>query len=94
MAKGKSYYKVKTDVRAPKALKVLKFNSDLDLESEYFMTYFEGANKGYYDCSCPASKFDCRHKRIKQAVEDAGQIDGDKFFCYETEKFVSLEEIG
>lgn len=89
----KSYYKIKSDSRAPKALKVLKFDKDLELQSEYFMTYFEGSNKSYYDCACPAAKFDCRHQKIRVAIEAAGEVDGSRFYCFETSSFVTAEQI-
>ena len=93
MAKGKTYYKLKTNNDAPKARTITKFDSDLDVISSYFMTYIQGSDRGYYDCSCPASKFDCRHKGIMAEIEARGALDSDKFFCFETKELVTAEQI-
>lgn len=73
--------------------RVTKFDSDLNVESSYIMNYMPSNNGGYYDCQCPASKFDCRHKMIQKEIETAGEVDSERFFCFETRVFKRAEEI-
>lgn len=89
-----TFYQVRT-VGDPqnKNMKITKFNSELDVESSYNMNWIPSQNGGYYDCQCPASKFDCRHKGLLKDIELAGMIDSPKFYCFETRTFKSAEEI-
>lgn len=92
--KSKTFYKVRSaDNVAPKARIITKFNSDLDVLSSYHMTWFEGSNKGYYDCACPATKFDCRHKTILAKIEASKKVDSEEFYCFETNEFLRPEEV-
>lgn len=72
---------------------ITKFNSDLDIESQYNMTFIPSRDGGYYDCNCPASKFDCRHKSIMRTIRDAGKVDSEHFYCFETKTFKLPTEI-
>lgn len=96
--KGFTFYKLHTldkndtDKDRPN-YRVTKFDEDLNVESSYVMNYMPSANGGYYDCQCPASKFDCRHKAIAKEIEAAGKVDSDAFFCFETRTFKLAEEI-
>lgn len=92
--KGLTFYKVRSNKAAPKALTVTKYDQDIEVMSEYHMTWFEGKDKGYYDCACPAAKFNCRHKDILEKFQTHNQIDGDKFYCFEAGTFKTLEELG
>ena len=93
-SKGLTFYKIKSSSDAPNAKKIIKFDQDLEKISEYNLTYFEGKNGGYYDCNCPASRFDCRHKDILKQFETHNQVDGDKFFCFEAKTWKTPEELG
>lgn len=88
-----TFYKLNTVPGADKSFKITKFNSDLEVESSYFMNYIPSTNGGYYDCQCPASKFDCRHKAIMKSIVDNGQVDSSKFLCFETKMFKEPTEI-
>lgn len=97
---AKAYYRVKTipseGTQAAKPnVTITKFTPDLEVESSYTMSFIpsQGAEGGYYDCNCPASKFDCRHKSILKQFEAYGQIDGEKFFCFETKTFHEMNEV-
>lgn len=74
--------------------RISKFDQDLNVESSYQMTYIPSNNGGYYDCNCPAAKYDCRHKGIKRAILEAGKQDSERFYCFETGTFKAAEEIG
>lgn len=94
--KGKTYYKVKhlNDPSLSKeSVQITKFNQDLEVESSYPMNFIENARGGYYDCQCPASKFDCRHKSILKAFQAAGEIDGERFYCFETKNFTTMQNM-
>lgn len=73
--------------------RISKFDSDLNVISSYQMTYIPSNNGGYYDCNCPASKFDCRHKAIQRAIIQAGMVDSNKFYCFDAGTFKVAEEI-
>ena len=73
--------------------RITKFNEDLNVESSYNMDYFPSSNGGYYDCKCPASKFDCRHKGIMKHIVEAKKVDAPEFFCFETRTFKLAEDI-
>ena len=88
-----TFYKLHSVPGAEKSRKITKFDSDLNVESSYFMNYMPSNNGGYFDCQCPASKFDCRHKAIMKTIEEAKQVDGTKFYCFETKTFVNAEDI-
>lgn len=94
----RTYYKIKhlkpsQPNTHEKSVQITKFNADLDVESSYPMNYIESKGGGYYDCACPASKFDCRHKAILKAFEAHNQIDGDKFYCFETKTFHDMKQL-
>lgn len=89
----KSYYKVLLNGKAEGALTVKKFNPDLELLSEYEVSFIGSPNGGYYDCPCPASKFDCRHKEIIRQVKDRNEIGSERFFCFETKTFHTAETL-
>lgn len=72
---------------------ITKFDQDLNVESSYAMTYIPSNNGGYYDCNCPAAKFDCRHKGIQRAILQAGKQDSELFYCFEAGTFKRAEEI-
>lgn len=94
--KGLSFYRIKKlseVVPGRFNLQITKFDSDLNVESSYAMNFLPSGGGGYYDCQCPASKFDCRHKQILQAFEQAGELDGEKFYCFEAKTFKSAQEI-
>lgn len=97
MAKPKelTYYKLNLIPGTEKNYDITKFDSDLNVMSgPYKMSFIPSKDgRGYYDCNCPASKFDCRHKSIMRAIVDAGQANGDKFYCFETRTFKSAGEI-
>lgn len=89
-----TFYKLRTSGEAGAKNRIItKFNSDLDVESSYHMNWIESTNGGYYDCQCPASRFDCRHKTIQKDIELAGKLDSDTFFCFETRVFKLATEI-
>ncbi len=90
---SKTYYKLTTNSAAPHARTITKFDSDLNVISSYFMTFFQGSNRSYYDCSCPASKFDCRHKTIMADIEARKGLDSELFFCYESKEMLPAEKI-
>lgn len=87
-----TFYKLKS-VPDSKSFQITKFNANLDVESQYYMNYMPTAQGGYYDCQCPASKFDCRHKMIMKTIAENAQIDGSKFLCFETGMFKEATEI-
>lgn len=76
------YYKIKS-VAGRKDLTITKFDSELDATSIYHMNYIETKDSGYYDCMCPAAKFDCRHKGILATIQKAEAIDSPKFYCHQ-----------
>lgn len=90
---GFTFYKLQSVSPGSKNRKITKFNQDLDVESSYHMNWIESNNGGYYDCQCPASKFDCRHKAIQKDIEIKDMLDSDKFFCFETRTFQKMEDI-
>lgn len=94
--KGFTFYKLHTKgevVPNHYNYTITKFDQDLNVESSYNMTYIPSNNGGYYDCNCPAAKFDCRHKSIQRTILQAGKQDSDKFYCFETGTFKMAEEI-
>lgn len=91
--KAKSYYKIVTVPNGGGSLKVTKFTPDLEVESSYYMNWIESANGGYFDCQCPASRFDCRHKTIHTLIKSQNEIDGDRFFCFETKTFHDMKDV-
>ncbi len=74
---------------------ITKFSKDLDVESSYTMNFLPTANGGYYDCSCPgaAKVFKCRHKDIMAQIRESNEVNGERFFCFETKTFKAMEEI-
>lgn len=90
---SKTYYQLKTNGAAPNARTITKFDSDLEVVSSYYMTYFEGNGRSYYDCACPASKFDCRHKTIRAEIEARGGLDSPKFFCFEDKMMYRADQV-
>jgi hypothetical protein len=64
-------------------LTIKKFDEELDCTSIYHMIFIESKDGGYYDCQCPASKFDCRHKGIMKTIKDAEMINSSKFYCHQ-----------
>ena len=88
-----TFYKLKQPDPNSRNLTITKFNSNLDVESSYYMNYMPTKDGGYYDCQCPASKFDCRHKGLMKAIVEAGHINSEKFFCFETRMFKAATEI-
>lgn len=93
MAKGRTFYKLKTNNAAPNARTITKFDEDLNVLSSYHMTYFDSSQGGYYDCACPASAFNCRHKGIMAEINARGLLDSDKFFCFETKEVLEATQI-
>lgn len=89
----KSYYKVTSHPSGNGNLTITKFDEDLEALSIYHLSYIEAPNGSYYDCACPASKFDCRHKAIVKEIQDAKMVDSDKFFSFKDRKFYSATEI-
>ena len=77
------YYKLVQADPASKNLKITKFDQELDATSIYHMTFMETKDGGYYDCSCPASKFDYRHKGIMQSILNANKINSEQYFCFQ-----------
>lgn len=83
-------------------LTIKKFDEDLDCTSIYHMIYIETKDGGYYDCQCPAAKFDCRHKGIMATIKKAEKINASEFYCHQAPtskpelqgKFLTAEEIG
>lgn len=92
-SKNLTYYKLKSIAGTEKNYDITKFDEDLEVISSYKMSFLPSNNGGYYDCNCPASKFDCRHKSIMRKILDAGQLDSEKFLCYETNTFKLATEI-
>ena len=94
-----SYYKLVTvngDQIQPDGrqnYRITKFNSALNVESSYFINYMPSGGGGYFDCQCPAAKFDCRHKAIMKSIIEAGNVNSDKFFCFEMRTFKDANEI-
>lgn len=88
-----TFYQLRTIPNVPKSFKITKFNSDLEVESSYFMNWMPTAQGGYYDCQCPASKFECRHKGIMKTIVNNGFVDSPKFLCFETGMFKEATEI-
>lgn len=89
-----TFYKLRTSGEPGAKNRIItKFNQDLDVESSYHMNWIESNGGGYYDCQCPASRFDCRHKSIQKDIELAGKLDSDAFFCFETRTFQKMEDI-
>jgi hypothetical protein len=88
-----TFYKIHSVPSAEGSVKITKFDSDLEVISSYFMNWMPSRNGGYYDCQCPASRFDCRHKPILQTFQQHKEIDGDRFFCFETRTFKKVEDI-
>lgn len=76
------FYKLKSHP-GTKNFTIQKFDEDLDCISSYPLIYHEAANSHYYDCGCPAAKFDCRHKAIMKEILDDGMVDSEKFFCHQ-----------
>lgn len=94
-ARGFTFYKLhslQSDGARPN-YRITKFDEDLNVESSYMMNYMPSSNGGYYDCQCPASKFDCRHKAIQKEIEMADKVDSEQYFCFETRVFKNAEEI-
>ena len=92
---GLTFYKLQTtdtSQRKP-SFRITKLNADLDMVSSYHMNYLPSNNGGYYDCQCPASKFDCRHKQIMQEIVANKKQDTEYLFCFETRTFKKIEEI-
>lgn len=95
------YYQLRSQPNS-KNLTVTKFDQDLDATSSYHMIHYEASNGEYYDCSCPAAKFDCRHKGIMAEIKKAEKLDSPLFFCHQAPvskpelqgKFLTAEEIG
>lgn len=87
-----TFYKLKS-AEDSKSYQITKFNSELDVESQYWMNFMPTAQGGYYDCLCPASKFECRHKGIMKTIINSNQVNGDKFLCFETGMFKLATEI-
>ncbi len=92
-APSKAYYRLLTHPAEPTGRIVRKYNGDLQMESQYNMMFVPSKSEGFWDCACPASKFDCRHKAIRKSIEDAGELDGRKFFCFEDGSFKTAEEL-
>lgn len=91
--KEKSYYRIVKHPTVENALVVKKFDADVNFQGEYNLTHHESNNGGYYDCDCPASKFDCRHKEILRQIKDRGEIGGSRFFCYDTKTFHDMGNV-
>jgi len=92
-ATGKTYYKIHSIEGAGKSVRVTKFNADIEPESSYVMNHIDNPEGGFYDCQCPASKFDCRHKDILKRIKAADKIDSDLFFCFETKSFHEMKDM-
>lgn len=77
------------------SFRVNKFTPDLELESSYAMEWIDSKGGGYYMCECPgfAKRFQCRHKEIREAIVNANQVNGEKFFAFETKTFKEAKEI-
>jgi hypothetical protein len=96
-----TFYNLKTipsQVEDPRAndrpcFRVTKFSNDLEAESSYILNYLPSQNGGYYDCNCPATKFDCRHKSIMREFLNARKENTEYFYCFETRTFKKAEEI-
>jgi hypothetical protein len=88
-----TYYQLKSAPKVPGSYTITKFDGNADALNTYALSRIEGRNGAYFDCSCPASTFDCRHKRIMKSIIDAGMTNSGKFFCFETSEFVNLEDV-
>lgn len=90
MPKVLTYYKVDSVPDHPQSVKISKFDEDLAVQSSYVMNFLESKTGGYWDCPCPAVRFDCRHKSILKSIQDAKKVDSGQFFCFETKSFHNL----
>lgn len=94
MAKPKfTYYKLRKAPEVPGSYTITKYDGDIEPLNTYALSAIQGRNGVYYDCSCPASTFDCRHKRIMKAIVDNGKVDSADFFCFETSEFLPASDV-
>lgn len=75
--------------------RIKKFDRDLNLESSYANDFVDSKGGGYYSCECPgyAKRFKCRHQEIRAAIINANEVNGERFFNFETRTFIAAEEL-